>query len=373
MSNYINSFYTSTNNLSNINANKISDNQGCTIQNGILTASSVYTNSLYLNGLLFSGMTGNTGPTGGTGPIGPIGPTGQIGPIGPTGQIGPTGVTGAIGATGVRGATGASCTVSVGTTTTLSAGSQASVSNSGTSSAVILNFQIPKGDKGNDGDPNLALTVLIDAITGVALSALTSFLNSILDDLMNTLGLGSRPNPTDTDRIRALARLISQMQEEIDALQAKTVYLSVYNGASRFSSNLVLNNGLSDRITLSTDGSGQFYGQITLKSGTNDNIVLNNNGTSTFKNTLQFQNTTTDMLTNITTTNTNIILTNDGTITCNQLKSNNIGIADSFATTLNIGTSLNNNVINIGGGTSIINLNGLFSNFNITSFINQMA
>jgi hypothetical protein len=205
---------------------------------------------------------------------------------------------------------------------------------------------------------------------------MSGLLNNILDDLMNALGLGSRPNPTDTDRTRALARLISRMQDEIDALEYKTTYLSNTGSSSRFSSNLVLNNGLSDRITLSTDGSGLFYGQITLKSGINDNIVLNNNGTSTFKNTLQFQNTTTDTLTGITTTNTNTILTNDGTITCNQLKSNNIGIADSFMTTLNIGTSLNNNVINIGGGTSIINLNGVVSSvnpFNFSGFFNQMA
>lgn len=45
---------------------------------------------------------------------------------------------------------GDAATISVGTTTTLAAGSDATVSNSGTSSAAVLDFGIPKGD---DGDP----------------------------------------------------------------------------------------------------------------------------------------------------------------------------------------------------------------------------
>ena len=52
------------------------------------------------------------------------------------------------GSTGSAGAAGAAATVSVGTVTTGAAGSSASVSNSGSSSAAVLDFSIPRGDAG---------------------------------------------------------------------------------------------------------------------------------------------------------------------------------------------------------------------------------
>jgi hypothetical protein len=67
-------------------------------------------------------------------------PVPQLVEIGIPGQQGPSGPV----------------SVSVGTTTTLSAGSNATVANGGTTGALVLNFGIPagaKGDKGNDGDP----------------------------------------------------------------------------------------------------------------------------------------------------------------------------------------------------------------------------
>ena len=47
---------------------------------------------------------------------------------------------------------GNDATVAVGTTTTLSPGSDATVTNSGTPGAAVFNFGIPKGDKGDTGD-----------------------------------------------------------------------------------------------------------------------------------------------------------------------------------------------------------------------------
>jgi Collagen triple helix repeat (20 copies) len=55
------------------------------------------------------------------------------------------------GSTGATGPSGAAATVSVGTVTTGAAGTQASVSNSGTSSAAVLNFTIPQGAAGANG------------------------------------------------------------------------------------------------------------------------------------------------------------------------------------------------------------------------------
>jgi hypothetical protein len=62
--------------------------------------------------------------------------------------IAQAGVTGAAGATGVA---GTAATVNIGTVSTLAAGSQATVNNSGTSQAAVLNFGIPQGSQGAAG------------------------------------------------------------------------------------------------------------------------------------------------------------------------------------------------------------------------------
>lgn len=53
-----------------------------------------------------------------------------------------------------QGPTGAAATIAVGTTSTLPAGSSATVTNSGTSSAAVFDFEIPKGDTGSTGPAN---------------------------------------------------------------------------------------------------------------------------------------------------------------------------------------------------------------------------
>ncbi len=55
------------------------------------------------------------------------------------------------GSVGSTGPAGLAATVSIGTVTTGAAGSQASVTNSGTSSAAVLNFSLPQGDPGTSG------------------------------------------------------------------------------------------------------------------------------------------------------------------------------------------------------------------------------
>ena len=125
------------------------------------------------------GNAGATGATGATGPEGPQGVQGETGPQGPQGDIGPTGATGpqgpqgeqgiqgeqgvqgetgATGATGPQGPqgdtgdqgpAGTAATITVGSVTTGSAGSSVVVTNSGSSTAAIFNFTIPKGDQGD--------------------------------------------------------------------------------------------------------------------------------------------------------------------------------------------------------------------------------
>lgn len=128
-----------------------------------------------------TGATGPTGPTGATGPQGPQGIQGETGPQGPqglqgdtgpqgpqgiqgeqgiqgiqgeTGPQGPQGDTGPTGAQGPQGDPGTAATITIGAVTTGAAGSSVVVTNSGTSTAAILNFTIPKGDQGDPASTN---------------------------------------------------------------------------------------------------------------------------------------------------------------------------------------------------------------------------
>ena len=83
------------------------------------------------------------GPQGETGPVGPAGPQGLQGEPGPVGPAGPQGEPGA------TGPAGSSATIDIGTVTTLPAGSNATVTNSGTSSSAVFDFGIPQGASGS--------------------------------------------------------------------------------------------------------------------------------------------------------------------------------------------------------------------------------
>lgn len=87
-------------------------------------------------------LKGPKGDTGNTGPQGERGPQGATGPQGPKGDKGDA---------GAKGDTGAAASIKIGTVTTGAAGSNASVTNSGTASNVVLDFTLPRGEDGADG------------------------------------------------------------------------------------------------------------------------------------------------------------------------------------------------------------------------------
>ena len=102
------------------------------------------------------------------------GDTGDPGPQGPEGQQGPQGETGATGEQGPQGEPGAAATIQVGTVTTGEPGTQASVTNSGTTSAAVFDFVIPQGpqgetgatgERGPQGEPGAAATIQVGTVT----------------------------------------------------------------------------------------------------------------------------------------------------------------------------------------------------------------
>ena len=74
--------------------------------------------------------------------------------------------TGAQGPTGPQGNPGSAATVAVGTTTTGAAGTSASVTNSGTSSAAVLNFTVPQGATGPQGPAGTGASNATTTATG---------------------------------------------------------------------------------------------------------------------------------------------------------------------------------------------------------------
>lgn len=106
-------------------------------------------------------------------------PQGPQGPQGAKGDKGDTGAKGDTGPRGPQGERGTNATVYIGTTTTLNPGSQATVYNSGTDSNAVLNFGIPKGEKGDTGPmPTIAQT------TGQAIDQVMS--QKATTDALNT-------------------------------------------------------------------------------------------------------------------------------------------------------------------------------------------
>lgn len=93
----------------------------------------------------------DTGATTETVTTGPWNIKGEKGDTGATGATGATGPQGPEGPQGEKGADGTAATVTVGTVTTGDPGTEASVTNSGTENAAVLNFTIPRGDKGETG------------------------------------------------------------------------------------------------------------------------------------------------------------------------------------------------------------------------------
>ena len=102
-----------------------------------------------------------------------------------------------------------SATVDVGTTTTGAPGTDASVVNSGTTTAAVFDFTIPRGDKGDQGDPGAPGPVGItwqgtyNAGTAYVINDGVTYLGTSYICIQN--GTGQTPDPTGTAYWEVLA------------------------------------------------------------------------------------------------------------------------------------------------------------------------
>jgi len=262
------------------------------------------------------------------GPVGATGPQGVAGSAGATGATGPTGSTGANGAAGINfrsawssathyaindavtysgstyiaiaannnaepdvsstswsvlaaaggaGPTGAAATVSVGTVTTLAAGSSATVTNSGTSQSAVLNFGIPQGVTGatgasgsggsGSGSASGIFTAVFHAVTG----------SSGMYYAVNSPNVYTNENgTTSTTGVLAWVPLgCTATQLNVYSLQSGTITVTLRTGAPGLmtSSTLVCSSVATNSSCLATGSvvvaPGQFIDyQISGASGT---------------------------------------------------------------------------------------------------------
>lgn len=120
---------------------------------------------------------------------GPIGPQGETGPQGPAGKD------------GAKGADGAAATIAVGTVNTGEAGTNVVITNSGTSSAAVFNFTIPRGQdgaQGPQGPQGTPTTVNGKSGTNITLTAADVGAMSTGTAQTMTASLKAMTNPAET-------------------------------------------------------------------------------------------------------------------------------------------------------------------------------
>ena len=154
-------------------------------------------------------LKGPKGDTGDTGPRGEQGPQGATGPQGPNGDKGDTGPK------GEKGDTGAAASIKIGTVTTGAAGSNASVTNSGTASNVVLDFTLPRGEDGADGG------IVVD--TAMSDTSTNPVQNKVINQKFNDILLPNGQLSTPSSNEAYLCKLAADALSSINDITQTTI------------------------------------------------------------------------------------------------------------------------------------------------------
>jgi hypothetical protein len=155
---------------------------------------------------------------------GPQGPPGPQGPQGPQGAQGPQGPSGA------QGSQGDAATLSIGTVTTGEPGTAAAVTNSGTTSAAVLDIVIPRGDPAPR--PNPKTIVIFGSSGGVGAGASTCFGDPNDTDL--TYGRSGGYGSPSTSWAGRLLTTLNSIDSGWDVINRSKSGQSAYQLRSRF-------------------------------------------------------------------------------------------------------------------------------------------
>lgn len=148
---------------------------------------------------------------------------------------------------GARGATGTAASIKIGTVKTGAAGSNASVTNSGTASNVVLDFILPRGKDGADGGI-VVDTELSDTSTNPVQNKVVKMnMDTLYNGVMTKLGVFSSKIPTKVSTLENDAGYLTQHQSLDDYAKKNTAntwsaqqsFNQVLLGAERYLSPVV--------------------------------------------------------------------------------------------------------------------------------------
>jgi hypothetical protein len=151
---------------------------------------------------------------------------------------------------GAKGATGAAASIKIGRVTTGEAGSNASVTNSGTASNVVLNFTLPRGNDGKDGKDG-GITVdaeLNDTSTNpIQNKAVNTAINTVKNNMTQGFQTVTASIPTKVSALENDAGYLTQHQSLDDYAKKNTAntwsaqqsFKQVLLGAERYLSPVV--------------------------------------------------------------------------------------------------------------------------------------
>lgn len=168
-----------------------------------------------------------------------------------TGDIDELGWFEVTGTDGVNGVNGIAATVNVGTVTTGAAGSNAAVTNVGTSNAAVLNFSIPRGNTGANGS---AATIAVGTVTTGAAGSNVSITNvgtsnaAVFNFSIPRGDAGVKGDTGDQGIPGALAPLAENTQ-------VGTAYVLALSDASV---GVTMDNGSANTVTIPTNAAVAF-------------------------------------------------------------------------------------------------------------------
>ncbi len=165
------------------------------------------------------GVKGDKGDKGDTGAQGIQGVKGDKGDKGDTGAQGSKGDKGDTGATG---APGAAATIRIGNVYTGAPGTNASVSNSGTSTNAVLNFTIPRGNPGADGGVTVDAELSNTSMNPVQNKVVKTNMDSLYNNLMTKLNMYRSELPTKVSDLENDAGYLTQHQSLDDYAKKNT-------------------------------------------------------------------------------------------------------------------------------------------------------
>jgi len=299
------------------------------------------------------------------------------------GDKGDQGIQGEKGNTGNQGTAGTNATVTVGSTITTAAGTPANVSNSGTASASILNFQIPqgiqgeRGERGERGEKGSQAESTLEAelaAASAAVSAASAAASAVEASAAGALA-GSAAGEISGAEAGTLAAeaVVADLETRLVIVETKTAYQTAYtdvggNKHTEFDGIVEINtNDGFQRITLDGTGGGKIL--VGTSSGFQTEIQ------QSLIKTQDLTASTIDSLDNASALNigntaTNVVIKNNTTINDSTITIQQTGSAGTQISTLGVTTqSINTNYIEPPNALDTLTIGQTASQINIGNYI----